>query len=171
VRILPLLAAGALLLVTSAAFADEITPPPPAERAREAAVVVVGDVTGVGSRWAADGSVIVTDAEVRVLEIWKGGPLAETIVVTTLGGTVGETTLVVTGSPSLVPGRRALFFLRRSARGLEPWGMRYGVLRIEGERSAEFVVAERPEGAQGGEVSIDLDALRAEVRAVTEELR
>jgi hypothetical protein len=169
--LLPLLTAGILLLAGSAALADEIAPTPPAVRARQSAVVVVGDVIGVGSRWAADGSVIVTDAEVRVLETWKGGPLGETIVVTALGGTVEETTLVVTGSPSLVPGSRSLFFLRRSPRGLEPWGMRYGVLRIEGERGAEYVVAERPEGAEGGEVSIDLDALRRELRTVTEESR
>lgn len=155
-------------MTASTSFADELAPTPPLERARESAVIVVADVIGVASRWTADGGAIVTDAELLVRETWKGGELPETIVVTTLGGSVEETTLVVTGSPTLVPGSRALFFLRRRNGGLEPWGMRYGVLPIEGEGDDAYVVAERPEGTEGGEVSIDLDALRAEVRSVTE---
>lgn len=72
--------------------------------------VVHARVLEVHSYWNADRSLIFTDVRAKPLQALKGDPTEE-LVVTLLGGTVGETTLLIIGAPELRPGAEYVLFL------------------------------------------------------------
>jgi hypothetical protein len=72
--------------------------------------VVHARVLEVHSYWNADRSLIFTDVRAKPLQALKGDPREE-LVVTLLGGTVGETTLLIIGAPELRPGAEYVLFL------------------------------------------------------------
>lgn len=75
--------------------------------------IVVGEVLDAQSYWNADGTFILTDLRVSAVEVLKGRPESRELTVTTMGGTVGETTTLIVGGPVLVPGRSYVLFLER----------------------------------------------------------
>jgi hypothetical protein len=85
---------------------------------------------------------IVTDFTVRVDEVVKGRSRAgATLVMTRLGGAIGDLGMRIEGEPSLAIGGRYVLFLRvmRDGRTLRPVGMSQGVMPIE-EREGELTV-------------------------------
>lgn len=81
----------------------------PLERlARESGIIVRGIVMTTGARW--EGNTIHTTTTVRVTESLKGAAGTE-ITVTQLGGTVGEVTAEIPGTPVLRPGDDVVLFL------------------------------------------------------------
>jgi hypothetical protein len=83
--------------------------------------VVHARVVEVHSYWNADRTLIFTDVRAKSLQSLKGDPSGE-IVVTLLGGTVGETTLLILGAPQLAPGAEYVLFLTNA----EPSGDKAG---------------------------------------------
>lgn len=77
--------------------------------------IVVGQVQDARSYWNADGTFILTDLRVSAIEVLKGRPEMRELTVTTMGGTVGDTTTLIVGGPVLVPGRSYVLFLEREA--------------------------------------------------------
>ena len=75
--------------------------------------IVVGEVLDAESYWNADGTFILTDLRVSAIEVLKGRPESRELTVTTMGGTVGDTTTLIVGGPVLVPGRSYVLFLER----------------------------------------------------------
>lgn len=64
------------------------------------------------SYWNETGTFILTDVRVRPLEMVKGvAPPEGDLTVTVMGGTVGETTVLILGSPELEPGKPYVLFL------------------------------------------------------------
>jgi hypothetical protein len=99
---------------------------------READEIVVAEVTASRSRW--DGRRIVTDVTLSVAECPKGAtPPGSTVVLTHLGGQVGDVGMRVEGMPRMVVHGRVLVFARRAPRGgrLWPVGLSQGVLRVD----------------------------------------
>jgi hypothetical protein len=77
--------------------------------------IVIGQVEAVTPRWNANRTKIVTDVTVRVSRSLKGE--RERIVLTQLGGTLGDVRTTVPGCPAFTAGEEALFFVWRDARG------------------------------------------------------
>lgn len=75
--------------------------------------IVVGEVLDVESYWSADGTFILTDVRVSAIEVLKGRPESREMTVTTMGGTVGDTTTLIVGGPVLLPGRSYMLFLNQ----------------------------------------------------------
>lgn len=73
--------------------------------------IVVGEVLDAESYWNGDGTFILTDLRVSAIEVLKGRPESRELTVTTMGGTVGETTTLIVGGAVLVPGHSYVLFL------------------------------------------------------------
>jgi len=94
-------------------------------------VIVRGVVKRVQSRWAGDGSMIVTDVEVVVSESLKGQP-DRTVVITQPGGSVGDIGQKVSGLASFAEGEEVLVFLGPKRKGhFQVRGALQGKYRIE----------------------------------------
>jgi hypothetical protein len=113
-----------------------------ADLVERADAVVVAAPLRKESRWDDKGR-IVTDVTLFVEEDLKGAPEAGTeIVVTTLGGTIGDIGLLVAGAPRFRDGGSAIVFLREiPAYGeLRVVGMSQGVLPIIEDESGSVVI-------------------------------
>ena len=137
------------------ASADQGAPVPLAERARGAERVVVGRVASVAPLWQVNefgDRLIVSVVRVIVSETLKGQPLP-TLDVEVEGGTIGELTLRVSDQTSFSPGERAVFYLKRNARGAF-------VPHLRGEGLLKLDAANRVPGS-----SLTLEQIRREVAA------
>lgn len=103
--------------------------------------VVVATAVGERARRDARGR-IVTDYTVRVEEVMKGDARpGATLVMTRLGGVLGDLGMRVEGEPSLEVGERYVLFLDRLSDGrtLRPVGMSQGVMPVQ-DRGGEPTV-------------------------------
>lgn len=104
--------------------------------------VVVGTVEGVSSAFGTNehgDHLILSTVTVRVRESLRGDA-AETAAFEVEGGTVGQLTLEVSDQPSLAPGDRGVFALRRSPTGRwVPNRRALGILLAEGTLDLERV--------------------------------
>jgi hypothetical protein len=115
----------------------------------------VGRVASSQSVWRVNEQgdrLIVSVLRVVASETLKGAS-ESAIDVEVEGGTIGDLTLKVSDLPALVPGDRAVFYLRRNARGaMVPHGRGEGVLKLD--------TSDRVPGT-----SLTLDEVRRTVRA------
>lgn len=72
--------------------------------------VIVGEVLGARSYWNEDKTFILTDVRIAPDETIKGKAEKE-LVVTLLGGSVGDLTTLIVGGAELLPGRSYVLFL------------------------------------------------------------
>jgi hypothetical protein len=101
------------------AAAQDAAPVPLAERARGADLVVVGRVTAVDPAWQVNefgDRLIVSTVHVAVSETLKGQS-QPAVDVDVEGGTIGTITLRVSDQVAFDIGDRAVFFMKRNARG------------------------------------------------------
>jgi hypothetical protein len=107
---------------------------PLADRARGAERVVVGHVASVTPAWRTNDfgdRLIVSSVHVAVEETLKG-EAQSALDIEVEGGTIGTLTLRVSDEQSFAPGERAVFFLKRSARGnLVPHLRGQGLLKLD----------------------------------------
>lgn len=75
--------------------------------------IVVGKVSDSETYWSSDGRLILTRHTIEVAETLKG-PAGRTLVITTIGGTIGDETLYVAGMPVFRPGEDTVVFLEAS---------------------------------------------------------
>jgi hypothetical protein len=75
--------------------------------------VVVGRVVDVQSYWNAEGSFILSDVKVEVLDALKGAALEREISLTVMGGSVGELTTLILAGPEMTIGGDYVLFLNR----------------------------------------------------------
>jgi hypothetical protein len=144
-----------LLAGDLAAGVNQGPPVPLAERARGAERVVVGRVASVAPLWQVNefgDRLIVSVVRVIVSETLKGQPLP-TLDVEVEGGTIGELTLHVSDQTTFSPGERAVFYLKRNARGTF-------VPHLRGEGLLKLDAANRVSGS-----SLTLEQIRREVAA------
>ena len=76
--------------------------------------ILLAEVLDAHSYWSPDSSFILTDVRVAPHRVLKGEAETSAIVVTLLGGSVGELTTLVVGGASLEPGRSYVLFLRKA---------------------------------------------------------
>jgi len=117
-----------------AASARQEAPVPLAERSRGAELVVVGRVARVESVWQVNefgDRLIVSIVRVAVNETLKG-QAGSTLDVEVEGGTIGDLSLHVSDQTTFSPGDRAVFYLKRNARGaLVPHLRGQGLLKLD----------------------------------------
>lgn len=106
--------------------------------ADHAAQVIVCDVAAVQSHWTEGRKRIESQVTLDQLDYLKGGPDVplDTITLTFPGGTVGDTTMRVGGTPDLGVGQRWLIFLQPEYRTYPAAGMEQGIFRIRADADA-----------------------------------
>jgi hypothetical protein len=93
-------------------------------------LIVRGRSVRTWSAWDAKGQFIWTHNEIEVAETWKGGPGAR-VIVSEIGGTVGDDAMQVEGVPQYQAGEEVVLFLYRTPIGY--WrarGMGQGKFRV-----------------------------------------
>ena len=74
--------------------------------------IVMGEVIDSYSYWNSDGTFILTDVRVEVLDVLKGTFKKKAdLTITLMGGTVGDLTTLILGGAELVPGASYVLFL------------------------------------------------------------
>ena len=118
-----LLCFGLLLVALGASTlrATSVVPPEFEELVRESDYVVRGRITEVDSAWEERGQsrVIVTHVQVEVLEVIAGEPPTP-LVLTMLGGKVGEKAMVLEGAPTFTVGEEDILFVQGNGRQVSP---------------------------------------------------
>lgn len=73
--------------------------------------IVLGEVVDSHSYWSPDSSMILTDVRVAPTRVLKGEAESFPVVVTVLGGTVGDITTLIVGGAALEAGQSYVLFL------------------------------------------------------------
>jgi hypothetical protein len=153
--VLSCLAAGLFGAGPAAAGDQEAAAVPLAERARGADRVIVGRVASIDPVWQVNefgDRLIVSVVHVSVNETLKGQS-QPTLDVEVEGGTIGDITLHVSDQAAFVPGERAVFYVKRNARGsFVPHLRGQGLLKLD-----------RSDRVPGS--SLTLETIRREVAA------
>lgn len=128
------LALGLAAAFSIVVLARQDAPVPLVERARGAERVVVGHVESVNPVWRTNDfgdRLIMSVVHVAVDETLKGQN-QPSLDVEVEGGTIGDVTLKVSDLETFAVGERAVFYLRRAARGtLVPHLRGQGVLKLD----------------------------------------
>jgi hypothetical protein len=144
------------LVAGAAGTAASVRPTPLARAARRASTVVVGTAAASSCRLAAtpSGRVrIFTDTEFRDLRVVSGTVNTRNLVLSVVGGTLGDRTLHVAGAPAFEAGVRYVLFLDDA----EP------LCGLAGWTQGMFRVVPLPDGGEGV-----LDAQGVPVAAVSD---
>ncbi len=142
--------------------------------------IVVGEAIGAHSYWSSDKSFILTDVNLEVRQMIRGEAGARQVVVTLLGGTVGDTTTLIVSGAQLKPGHSYVLFLgeadlpgakaaltvRDHSQGVFEIATAGGGLRATSQAAQETLVAdERGEiRAEGGPQGFELEAMIQKLR-------
>src|SRR5262249_1585929 len=76
----------------------------------KASTIIHGRVLSARTQWSSDHRIILTTTTIEIEETIKGQP-AKTIELTTIGGKIGDVTLVVPGMPAFESGEDAFLFV------------------------------------------------------------
>lgn len=148
--------------------------------------VVLGEVIDSHSYWSPDSSMILTDVLVVPSRVLKGGdPGGDELapmVVTVLGGTVGELTSLIVGGAELEPGRSYVLFLgeeslagaekvrtvREHGQGVFEIRSSAGRLRAVSQATGHLVLPGRGGESEppGGSAGLDLEDLMRQIEAL-----
>ncbi len=183
------LCAAALLalslgVASSPAFATTVAAPTFDSLVAQSDYVVRATVKSVNAVWRVDGAnrSIITKVELTILESIKGSPPSP-LVLEMLGGTIGDISMVVDGTPSFKVGDDDILFIHGNGRQFSPLvGLMYGQYRVVRDaRSGEDIVLRSngsplydtadvaspmtPHAAEGGAQPITAAAFAARIRA------
>jgi len=137
-------------------------------------LVVRGTVDRASCRLTPSGR-IVTDSVVRVDESLIGEPGGDSLVVSTLGGVIGDQGQYVSGSPVLKPGDEVVLFLKRPGPSstlsrASVVGLAQGAFHVERWSGRPTLVRHLDgmilTGIDAVPIPEDLDALRESIRAL-----
>lgn len=132
------LALGVPLVAASTAAASTLIAMDLASLVEQSDYVLIGQAQSQQSRYA--DKAIVTDVTLKVISSLKGSAKpGDKLVVTSLGGSIGDVGLRVNGAASFKLGQSALVFLRRAGKELSVTGMSQGVMAISGNAGSEQV--------------------------------
>jgi hypothetical protein len=120
------------LAFAGAAGSTTVIPPSFDALVSRAGTIFVGKVVAQRAVWidTRQGRAIRTQVTFKVEDVWKGaaGPITQ---LDFLGGTIGDTTMDVTGMPKFAIGQRAVLFVSQDRQVSPLVGFMHGRLRIE----------------------------------------
>jgi hypothetical protein len=129
-----------------------------------ASTIVVGTVESSRTHWGAEGRLILTEHTIRVEETLKGAP-SGAVRFTTVGGTIDDLTLHVSGMPVFETGEEAVVFLEEAGAYRTVVGMGQGKFSIEAgvvrNDLTDLAFAGSPDPEP---ILMDLGAFRDEIR-------
>jgi len=129
---------GVILVCLNFAYATTMIPLRIEELIDNSSLIIIGEVLSIEAYEDQNNGIIHREVSVIPLEILKGKVLPNTpIVVDVLGGTIGERTVKVPGSPEFEIGEKVLLFLRDYKDG-KKW--------VRGLGQGKFSLVETPEG-------------------------
>jgi hypothetical protein len=129
-----------------------------------AQTIVVGQVTSSHTYWTSDGRLILTRHTIEVDETLKGVS-SGTVEVTTIGGTIGDQTLYVSGMPAFGDGERTVLFLESTGRYRTVVGLGQGKFSIDGGLvSNEVSELKFADGRRGRPMRLRLDEFKDDIR-------
>ena len=114
---------------------------------KDADHIAVVDVVSTSADWDAKHQRIFTTVDLKVVERWKGVPVAgseDHLRVVQPGGTVGDLTMTVTGLSTFSRGERALVFLRGAATNARVLGLGQGKRPMRLESTSGKWMVSRP---------------------------
>ena len=121
-----------LILFIANSFATIVIPMTDEDIVRNAAIILKGTVTNITSEWTSDHTQIQTHIDISVDSLLKGSLPDNNITLRFLGGTVGDTTLLIVDSPSFAPNQEVMLFLKANYISLfSIVGFNQGKLTIE----------------------------------------
>jgi hypothetical protein len=131
----------------------------------KAHAIVHGRVRSSSAHWSADHRLIVTTTTIDVQETLKG-QTARTIQVTTIGGQVGDLTLVVPGMPSFDAGEDAVVFIENVGTAGAVVGLSQGKFSVRNGRVSNTTSGlSFPDGRQADlPTSMGLEDFKRQIR-------
>jgi hypothetical protein len=132
-------------VLPSTVFASSILAVDEATLVAKADTIAVGSVITSEAYRGTNGG-IRTRFYVQVHEGLRNAREGQVIQVEVPGGTLGELTTVVTGSPQLKAGAMVVLFLESHGTSRRPLGMSYGVYRVDSDTSGTWHVGRQVDG-------------------------
>jgi hypothetical protein len=142
------IAAATAMFFSNVTTGTTVVEPSFRELVKEADQIVAVSVTRTAAQWKTNlnESVIMTTVTFAVEDVVKGKQ-AETISLDFLGGTVGATTMDVTGAPVFKVGERAILFISPNRNEVCPLiGMYCGRFRVERDKKTRQDIVVRHDG-------------------------
>ena len=128
--------------------------------------IVLGRVRASRVYWS--GNVILTTTTINVTETIKG-QVSRDIEVTTVGGTVGDTTLHVSGMPAFQSGEDAVVFVEKSGVFSTVVGLAQGKFTVDNGEVANTVTdLQFPDGNGGRPLKMPLEIFRKQLKSIIE---
>ena len=129
-----------------------------------AQTIVVGEVKKSETYWSPDGRLILTRHTIEVGETLKGST-AETVEITTIGGTIGDRTLYVAGMPAFAPGEETIVFTETIGAYRTVVGLGQGKFSVtDGGVTNDLSNLEFPDKRPGRKTRMRLGPFKDEIR-------
>src|SRR5207302_6919520 len=132
---------------------------------KKAHAIVHGRVRSSSAHWSPDHRLILTTTIIDIHETIKG-QAARTIELTTIGGKVGDLTLVAAGMPAFEAGEDAVLFVENVGAFKTVVGLSQGKFSVRnGEVSNSLSALSFPDGRQAGaSMTMRLDDFNRQIR-------
>jgi len=124
-------------------------------------IILIGKVVKQNSSWNQDGSRIYTDVEIQAEEYFKGDYNQNTIVITTLGGEVGEIGELYSHMPRFSNDEEVLLFVKNDKKDLN-----YKVLN--GEQGKLTLFDDKNAGEKITGFNMKISELKKEIKGYVE---
>jgi hypothetical protein len=143
------------------------------DMARLAPVVVVGEVNRVEVNWNREKTKIYTRVLISPIEVLKGPGSPGTILIKTIGGTVGKTVAQLPGAPKFEVGERVLVFLepREDGDGYLTLGLYLGKFKVFNDPKTGREMLLRPGLEPGVTIYRAVESNRVETVKTLDEVR
>jgi hypothetical protein len=135
---------------------------------KKASSIVEGKVDGSKTFWSADRKIILTTYRIVVRETIKGRA-SGAIELTTIGGTIGDVTLHVSGMPTFQQGEDAVVFVESRGNVSTVVGLTQGHFVVK-NATVENNVSDLqfPDGRSGSSLKMSLESFKNRIRALTD---
>ncbi|HEY2380343.1 MAG TPA: hypothetical protein VGK48_04085 [Terriglobia bacterium] len=125
--------------------------------------IVEGSVVAAQTYRSQDGKLIFTNYTIQVEESLKG-PNKKTVILTTIGGRIGNTVLQVSGMPVFQTGEKAVLFLEQAGAYTTVVGLNQGKFSVSNGQISNSVAGLSFSGGVGGPVRMSFDEFKRQVQ-------
>lgn len=130
---------------------------------KKAQTIIQGKVRSSRTHWSANGKLILTTYTIDVAETIKGQQ-SKSVELTTIGGTIGDLMLYVSGMPAFQTGEDAVVFIEKSAGFSTVVGMSQGKFEVHnGEVSNTVTQLSFADGKGGSPIRMRLEEFKREI--------
>ena len=100
-------------------------------------LVILGEISGLQTRWNKEQEPIYTEITVKVAEVWKGTLKKGTVTIEQIGGKHGETELTIPDAAIFKTGTKVVLFIDRSEDFTDLTGWYQGKFNVEDETTIQ----------------------------------